>query len=132
MAHNLVQLPATYGFNERLPVTFTWFSDGLAVTGAMPEYQQTMATRVLKIGSKPPDELLTAVARYIAHENHTWLRQQAPGLLRLRAILEHLGITDAEGRGSLNVSKPDGAPFTVDLTPSASALARFNPPACCA
>jgi hypothetical protein len=123
VAHNRVQLPAAYGFNERLPVTFTWFSDGLAVTGATPEYQMAMATRVLKIGSKSPEELVDAVAPYLAHENDSWLRQEAAGLLRLRAILEHLGVTDAGGQVAVTVSKPDGAPFTVNLKPSASAPA---------
>jgi hypothetical protein len=32
VAHNIVAMPLNMGFFERLPMTFHWFSDGLAVT----------------------------------------------------------------------------------------------------
>src|SRR5207245_1640502 len=93
------------------------FPDGMVVTGASAEYPTAIGARVLTIGGMTPDQLLAEVAPYIPHENDRWLRQMVPEFIRPRAVLEHFGLTDPEGRVVLSLEKPGGAPFTLTVTP---------------
>jgi hypothetical protein len=77
VAHNVVQTPLAFGFFPRLPLTFAWYSDGLAITGASEEYAAAIGTRVVKLGSKAPEQLTAELAPYIPHENDIWLREGA-------------------------------------------------------
>jgi hypothetical protein len=115
VAHNEVYLPLSQGFFERLPLTFAWHLDGLQVTGASADYEQTQGARVLKIGAKTPQETLAELAPYIGHENDAWLRQRSVGLLRTRAVLTHLGVANADGSVPFTLEKPGGAPFALTL-----------------
>jgi hypothetical protein len=115
VAHNEVYLPLSQGFFERLPLTFAWHLDGLQVTGASADYEQTQGARVLKIGAKTPQETLAELAPYIGHENDAWLRQRSVGLLRTCAVLTHLGVANADGSVPFTLEKPGGAPFALTL-----------------
>ena len=96
VAHNLVQIRPRKGFFARLPLTFSWFADGLAVTEASPDYSRALGTRVLKIGTMTPEQLLAAVTPYISHENDVWLRTQASSFIRWAGVLRHFGMIDAD------------------------------------
>jgi hypothetical protein len=116
VAHNIVQTPLAFGFFPRLPLTFAWYSDGLAIIAASEEYAAAIGTRVAKFGSKTPEQLTAELAPFIAHENEIWLRESAAGLLRTRAILEHTGVADKDGSVILTLQKPDAAePFTLTV-----------------
>ena len=115
VAHNVVQTPIGLGFFSRLPITFTWYADGLAVMGAASGYEKALGTRVLKIGGKTPEEILAALTPYVAHENDIWVRESSTQLLRARAMLDHLGVTDSEGRVVFTLEKPGDEPFTLTV-----------------
>lgn len=100
------------------PLTFKWFSDGLAVVGAAPVYSEALGTRVLQIGSLTPEQLLDRVAPYISHENDTWLREQSPAYFRNVEILKQVGAIDQDGRIKLTLAKPGGKPFTLVTGPA--------------
>jgi len=125
VAHNSVVMPLSMGFFARLPLTFHWFPDGLAVIGASPEYSAALGTRVLRIGSMTPEQLLPAIAPYIAHENEVWLREQAVGFLRPQAVLQHFGLLDQDGRVALSLEKPGEPPFTLSVTPGDPRVTRI-------
>ncbi len=118
VAHNLVQIRPRNGFFARLPLTFSWFADGLAVTGASPDYSAALGTRVLKIGTMTPEQLLSAVTPYISHENDVWLRVEASSFIRWAAVLSHFGMIDADRGVLLTLEKPGGAPFTLSVAPA--------------
>jgi hypothetical protein len=65
------------------PLVFHWFSDGLAIVAAAPEYQAAIGTRVLRIGTQTPEQLETNLAPYISHENKIWLREQSGQFMRV-------------------------------------------------
>jgi hypothetical protein len=115
VAHNLVQTPIGMGFFSRLPLTFYWYPDGLAVTGAAPEYSAALGTHVLTIGGMKPEQLLLDLAPYISHENDVWLRNQAPDFITPRAVLQHFEMIGSDGRVLLNLEKPGEAPFTLSV-----------------
>jgi hypothetical protein len=115
VAHNQVQSPVDMGFSPRLPLTFAWYAEGLAVRTASAQYETAIGLRVLKIGDKTPEQALTELAPYISHENEVGLRTGSAGLLRTKAVLEHLGVTDSEGQVALLLEKPDGTSFRLTV-----------------
>src|SRR6185312_15954980 len=91
VAHNSAvvndsELPAGNPFRPRLPLTFDWFSDGLAVAGASAEYAAAVGTFVVKFGDMTPDEALQKVAPYVSHESDSFLRLASCGFLRSPAV----------------------------------------------
>jgi len=50
------------------PVQIQWFSDGLPVVAVAPEYQESLGSCAVRIGSKRPEQMEAAVAPYIARE----------------------------------------------------------------
>jgi hypothetical protein len=101
IAHNLVVTPIGMGFVSGLPLTLHWFADGLAVTRATPEYSAALGAHVLSIGGKSPEQFLTDVTPYVSHENETELRNEAPGVMTSRPVLQHFGLIAADGRVGL-------------------------------
>jgi len=114
--HTTVYLPIfKLGFRQ-LPLSLRWFSDGLAVVGATPDFTVALGTRVLRIGTMTPEQALAAVAPYIPHENDAWLRQSSPGYMQTVKILQQIGAVGADGRVVFTLAKPGGEPFTLAVT----------------
>ena len=121
VAHTSVRPPASGPLAfRRLPLTLSWFSDGLAVTGASDRLRATLGTRVVRIGSMTPERLEAAVAPYISYENDMWLHQQSPALMVAVEMLQHLKIADASGGVPITFAKPGGSPTTLTVEPTAA------------
>jgi len=114
VAHNTVSAPGE-GFAARLPLGFTWYSDGLAVTSAAPEYANALGARVVKMGGETPEQLLPQLAPYIAHENEVRLRYTAASFLRIKAVLQHFELPGPDGRLALTLQKPGQEPFAITV-----------------
>ena len=52
-----------------LPIRFRWFSDGLFVNAAAPEYSRALGAKVIEIGNLPVNQAYDAVSTVISHEN---------------------------------------------------------------
>jgi hypothetical protein len=118
VAHNTVRFPIGLGFFARLPFEFHWYSDGLAVIKAAPEYSTALGARVLSMGGMSPEQLLRDFAPYISHENDAWLREQSPEFFRSGAVFRHFDLTGPDGRVSLSLQRADGTPFTLSVAPA--------------
>lgn len=105
------------------PLDFSWYSDGPALTWAPKEYQSALGARIVRIGSKSPEEMESAVAPYLSHENLVWLHQVSPDFILNREVAEHFGLTDGEGRLELTLAKSDGKQSHVRVAPSATSKA---------
>ncbi|MGD0768133.1 MAG: exo-alpha-sialidase [Tepidisphaeraceae bacterium] len=103
------------------PVQLRWFSDGLAVVAAASEYQKAIGSRVVRIGSKTPEEVEAAVAPYIAHENDAHLHVESPRYMTLVELMRHENIADPDGRLRLTCAKAGGEEFTLEITSEGSA-----------
>src|ERR1051326_820448 len=103
--HNQVDDPIALGFFARLPLTFEWFAEGLAVVNASKEYEAALGALVLKIGEKTPEQVLTDLTPYISHENDFGLRKRSPPLLRCRIILEEIGVVNSDGLVALTLQR---------------------------
>jgi len=117
VAHNVVRAPQDPDFTARLPLTFSWYADGPALTAATPDYTAALGTHLLRIGSMDPQQLLAAAAPFLSYENDAWLRQRAPQLLSTAAMLKHLHLLGADGRVEITLAAPNAQPFTIRVAP---------------
>jgi hypothetical protein len=115
VAHTLVRSPPV--MFHRLPVTFFWFSDGLAISAAAEEYRDALGLMVVKIGALSPAALEAAVAPHIAHENDQWLHQQSPSFMVIAELLQRLGQVEPDGRVAITLAKADGTTIVLRVTP---------------
>lgn len=120
VAHTWIGFPAKAPTFHGYPFKLEWFSDGLAIVAATPEYREIVGARVLRIGSMTPEQALAAVAPYTSYENKPWLYQQSPLLLRNAELLQLLQIAQPDGRVQLSLIRPDGKPLALDITPGDS------------
>lgn len=118
VAHTRIALPTTGSLAlHHYPLWFHWFSDGLGVIAASPEYLDALGTRVVRIGTMTPDELETNLAPYISYENKIWLHEESPDYMTVAGLLRHLNIANAGGVVELTLAKADGKPFTLRVSP---------------
>lgn len=115
VAHNSIVIHEDMGFENRLPVTFEWYADGLAIISASAAQREIIGTRVLKIGSQSPEEVLARLAPYIAQENRAWVRDQSAGLMTLEPVLSRIGVKESDGSVRLMVIDPPAEPREVRL-----------------
>jgi hypothetical protein len=113
VAHNLVQIPLGLGFVYRMPLAFTWFEDGLAVTAASADFSSALGARVLSIGGRTPEQLKAELAPYISFENEHELRVSVPHLIPAEGVLKHLGLIESDRTVAVRVQKPGGE--SIDL-----------------
>ena len=117
IGHNLVGMPFFKMGFDRLAITLYWYADDLSVTQIDPKYSAALGTRVVKIGTKTPKELLAALAPYVGHENDVWVKERSPSLLTAIPVLQQIGACGSDGRVEFTIAKPGGGqPFTITLT----------------
>ncbi len=116
--HTYVYLPALKLGFDQFPLKFSWFADGLAVTETSADNLEALGARVIRIGPKTPEQLLSELAPYIGHENQAWLRLMSRPFLAKPPVLERLGALDPDGRITLTLTKKDGEAFRVTVSPS--------------
>ena len=105
-----------------LPVRLQWFSDGLFVNGAAPEYSRALGAKVLEIGNLPVDQVYAAISTVISHENDQWVRQMSQVYLGNADVLAGLGVTPGPGPVRYLFQDLKGAQFELQVSPSSSAL----------
>jgi hypothetical protein len=115
IAHNTVDIPLGMGFLIRLPVDFHWFADGLAISGATSDYSALLGARVLGIGGKTPEQLLSDLTPYISYENDTWLRVKSVDLMPASGVLQYFGMIDADRSVALKLEKTNGDVVAVSM-----------------
>jgi hypothetical protein len=106
------------GFH-RYPLELHWFSDGLVIVAAAPEYKDALGARVLSIGGTTPEQIEALAAPYVPHENAAWLHARAARDMTVVELMQLLGIAGADQRMQLTLAKLDGKPFTLWVSPAA-------------
>jgi hypothetical protein len=115
VAHTSVSPGLRFHFFGRLPLTLFWYPDGPAVIEASAEYSNAIGSRLVRIGTMTPDEVLAAVGPFVGRETDTWQQLLVPQYLMTRAMLDHLGLLGPDLKVSLTLQKPGSDPFTIDV-----------------
>jgi hypothetical protein len=117
VAHTYVAAPP-YRLFRRLPLTFTWYADGLAVTGAPPPYAAALGARVVRIGAMTPDQVLASAAPYLSHETEGGLRTQTAQQLTSLELLQQAGAAGAGEAAEFTLARPGAEAFTLTVQPA--------------
>ena len=100
------------------PIEVQWFSDGLAVVAAAPEYQQAVGCRVARLGSKTPEQVEAALAPYISTENPAHLHAESPRYMALVELMQHEKIAEPGGSLRLTCAKAGGGELALEILPA--------------
>jgi hypothetical protein len=117
VSHTRVSWPSGALAFREYPLGFYWFSDGLAVASARPEYREAVGARVIRISSRRPRQVQAALAAFVPHENKANLLGESPVFLRKVELLQHLHLADPDGYLRLRLEKPDGQRFELTVPP---------------
>src|ERR1035441_9111600 len=116
-AHTSVYSPFPF-----LPIRFRWFSDGLFVNAAAPEYGRALGAKVIEIGNLPVKQAYDAVSTVISHENDQWVREVTETYLGTPELLAALGVTSGSGPVRYLFQDVSGTRFEMQVSPSSSDL----------
>ncbi len=115
--HSRVHLHGSEGF-QTIPLGLRWFTDGLYVLAAAPEYRPAIGARVVQIGGLDAQAAYEAVVPLIAHDNQAALLAESPVWLTTPEALAALGIVEDAGRVTYLLEGGDGARFALEAAPT--------------
>jgi len=87
-AHTSVALPR----DSRLPLECYWFQEGIFITATLPEFEELLHHKVVKVDGMPIDVVIERLSRIVSHENQSFLMSQVPNYLICADILYGLNI----------------------------------------
>lgn len=120
VSHITVHWPSGKLAFHAYPLQTYWYADGMAVTGAAEQYTAALGARIVSIGSMTPEQLETAVAPYIPHENLPWLHELSPEFMLTQEVADHFGLTAPDGSLEITLAKPGAGPFKLRVAPLSS------------
>jgi len=89
-AHTSVPLQV----NLFLPLELYWFSDGIYVISTLPQYNDLLYCKIIKVNNIVIEEVITILASIISYENETYLKSQLPKFLPAIELLYDLGLVN--------------------------------------
>jgi tetratricopeptide (TPR) repeat protein len=107
-------------FLQNLPVQFYLFEEGLFIIAADPKYKDLLGARVLRFGTRTPDEIVKGLAAIINRDNEIWIKQTATYRMRSLGLLNWLGLVPETDKVSLTVRGLDGKERVVSLATDAT------------
>ena len=108
-----------------LPVKFYSFAEGLFITAADPEYSRLVGARVLEVGGRAVDSVLSALEPLLSRDNSQQLKWQRAETLRWSTILHALGVVNDPGSVQLKVQFPGAATGEVAVAATAASTPDF-------
>jgi len=105
------------GFHS-LPVTFTFFGEGLYVRAVRESQRTLLGARVIRIGNLDVEDAYAAVKTMIGHDNDGGARYWAQYLLAMPEVLEALHITSRVEDVPLTLANAGHSEVKVTLHPS--------------
>ncbi len=101
-------------FFHSLPLRLWWFSDGLYVVKAHPDFKRLIGARIEKIGALAPEEALRRLEPYISgHE--AWTKWLSAHWLVFLEPLHAIGASPADDKADVTFRLADGTRTTLSL-----------------
>lgn len=89
-AHTSVPLQ----INLFLPLELYWFSDGVYVISALPQYKKILYCKIIKVNGITIKEVITILSSIISYENDAYLKSQLPKYLPAIELLYDLELVN--------------------------------------
>jgi hypothetical protein len=98
-----------------LPLQLYFFSDGVYVISASRPYERWIGSRVVQIGPRSVDELVSGLAAYIPRDNAMGVKWRGPRALIQLDILQALGATNSPESVTLELQQGSSKPRKVTM-----------------
>ena len=98
-----------------MPVRLYFFTDGVFVIDATDDYKALIGSRVLRIGSRSIDELLSELPQYVPRDNAMGVKWRGPRTLTGMDFLQALGAADSLESATLTLERDGRKPRTVKV-----------------
>jgi len=108
---------AAWGFHS-YPIALYWFSDGLYVRQAHPDYAELVGAKVVRIGNHSAAEAQERIERVVAADNASGELAGGPSYLISPEVMQVLGIVDA-GDHTPYLLEKDGRSWKPEIKPLA-------------
>ncbi|MEM8557455.1 MAG: hypothetical protein AAGG50_06480 [Bacteroidota bacterium] len=105
-----------FDFENLLPFEFAVFEEGVFVTGAYPEHQALLGSRLVAIEGTTVEALQPEIARFVAAGRPQFALKRFPVFLRYAELHRYLG-ADVDDGVTLDLIDPDGQPRAVTIEP---------------
>ncbi len=115
--HTGVHLPPYF---KRYPIGLYLFGRELRVTGAAREYQNSLGTRLVKIGALGIDEVQTRILSCFPtaeNENEWYVMSTGPAFIMVPEVLHALGIVPELAHAPFTFEDEQGKQFTLEVSP---------------
>jgi hypothetical protein len=110
-------IPAPSDEEHLLPVRLYWFADGIYVVDAMPGAEQTIGSRLVRIGESEIERACAAIEPLISHETELGYKNRVTLLVLSPELLVDLGLAQDGEEVPLLLEDPTGAQMQVNLHP---------------
>lgn len=101
---------------RRLPVRLYFFKDGVFVIDASDAHKDLIGSRVLRIGARSIDDLLTELPQYVPRDNAMNVKWRGPPTLTRMQFLQALGAADTLESATLTLERDGRKPRVVKLS----------------
>ncbi|MEM9997709.1 MAG: hypothetical protein AAF809_08405 [Bacteroidota bacterium] len=105
-----------FDFENLLPFEFAVFEEGVFVTGAYPEHQALLGSRLVAIEGTTVEALQPEIARFVAAGRPQFALKRFPVFLRYAELHRYLG-ADVDDGVTLDLIDPDGQAQAVTIEP---------------
>jgi hypothetical protein len=102
------------------PLMTYWYDDGIWIQNTIASYGTLLRGRITAIDGHPMEDVTTALASLIPHENEAQVRGQLPALLTDPAVLHGLSLISRPDAARFTVRDAAGAEHSADLRPLAT------------
>lgn len=102
-------------YNKLYPISLYWFKEGIYVTSTIPEYEQIMNCKLVKINGKNIEKVGEEVAQVISHENEAELKSMIPRFVTMPDILHGLKIIDNREQATFTFQNSANKIINVDI-----------------
>jgi hypothetical protein len=96
-------------FTKTLPLLLFWFEEGLHVVAAAPRYRGLVGSRLLRVGSRPVEDVVESLRPVIGRDNEYGLRQVVAFRLLQPPLLHALGLIPEPDRAELELAGIGGS-----------------------
>ena len=100
---------------KRLPLNLYFFSDGLYVMHASPEYKDLVGYRVVKIGDLDPETIVQRLAPYVTRDNEIQSRAMGVYFITTPEFLREIGAVRDVDRETLTLQGANGETKVVSV-----------------
>ncbi len=109
--------PLSVSGPDLLPLQVYFFSDGLFVVDAHPDYAAHIGKKIVAIDGRGIEDVARAIDPLLPRDSPAHLTSLRPYLFLEPRLLEAIGVVDDPARMSFQFEDADGGAVTVDLEP---------------